>query len=122
MVRLPSQQPLTLLRILLARYVHHHADEAIRFTVLAVQTLASGLDPADISVLLQQSVFLHIFFPVRDGAVDSFSDPLNVLGMNACEVVRQRGALISFGRIDREHFRKSSIGIEGGGLDIPSES
>ena len=52
-VRLPSKQPLTLLRLLLSGDVHHDADEAGRLAILVVQALATRLDPADRSVLLE---------------------------------------------------------------------
>ena len=85
-IRFPSKQPLTLLRILLIGYVHHHADEAIRFTVLAVQALATRLDPADVSVLLKEPIFLSVLCSGGHGLIDSLSDPLNVVRMYAREV------------------------------------
>ena len=99
MVRLAGEQPLTFLRVLLVGYVHHHADEAIRFAILAVQALATRLDPADISVFLQQPIFLNIFIARDYGVVDGVGDTLCVLGMDTREVVRQRCALRPLGRI-----------------------
>src|ERR1700738_466595 len=108
MVGLPRKQPLPLWRLLLNGYVHHHTDEAVRLTILAVQALATRLDPAGISVLVQQSVFLKILFSGGGGVVDCASDPLCVLRMDARKVLRQRCALVPFGRVDREHFCKAS--------------
>jgi hypothetical protein len=54
-VRLPSKQPLMLLRFLLSSDVHHDADEVGRLAVLVFQALATRLDPADGSVLSRYS-------------------------------------------------------------------
>src|ERR1700722_19043137 len=121
MVGLPRKQPLPLLRLLLNGYVYNRTDEAVRLTILAVPALATRLDPAGISVLSQQPIFLIVLFSGGDGVIDSVSDPLCVLGMDARKVLRQRCARVSFRRIDREHFCKASIGKEGVGLHVPVE-
>jgi hypothetical protein len=100
-VRLASKQPLTLLRVLLAGYVYHHANKAIRLGILAIQAFATRLDPADSSVLSYQSVFLSILLLGGDGVVDSIGDPLNILGMDTREVIRQRRPLLALRSIDR---------------------
>src|ERR1700740_975964 len=121
MVGLPRKEPLPLFRLLLNGYVHHHTDEAVRLTILAVQALATRLDPADISVLSQQPVLLMILFSGSSRVVDCASDPMCVLRMDARKVLSQRCALVSFGRVDREHFCKASVGKEGVGLYVPVE-
>src|SRR4029079_608794 len=121
MVRLPRKQPWALLSVLLVGYVHDHANEASRLTIIAVQALATRLDPADVSVLLQQPILLRVLFSGGDSVVDCTSDPFGVFGVDARKVLRQRCALIPLGWIDREHFSKASIGIEGVGLHMPVE-
>src|SRR5690349_18145150 len=101
MVRFTGKQPLALLRVLLACYVHYHANEARGPTILAGQALATRLDPANTAVLSQQAVFLNIPFPGGDCPVDGVSDPLCVLRMDARKILRQRCASVPFGGIDR---------------------
>src|SRR3974390_216676 len=96
-VRLPSKQALTLLRLLLIGDVHRNADEPGMRATLIVQALAPRLDPADRSVLLEQPVLLDELFSGGERTVHCLSNPLHVLWMDAREVLRQRCALLALG-------------------------
>src|SRR3569623_1133702 len=121
MVRLTGKHPLPFLSVLLLRYVHHHANEAHGLTILAIQAFTTDLDPARISIFWKQPVFLNVLLAGRKDVVDSVGYPLDVVGMYARDVLRQRSALFTLGRIDREHFREASIGKKSICLHMPIE-